>query len=604
MLAALKAVEEGVCVSKAARDFDIPRSTLYDRVRGKVVHGVKPGPEPYLSQTEEKELGSYLKHCAKIGYGKTRRDVLCIVESAASERGKLRSTHVSDGWWRRFKERQGDLSLRQGDSTAHVRMDAMNRETIDHYFMLLRETLTTHGLMDKPSQIYNVDESGVPLNPRPPKIVTTKGRVTKKVRYRTSGRKGQVTVVGCANASGQAIPPMIIYDAARLNPAWTRDEVPGTKYGLSSNGWINTDLFEAWFLEHFLENAVSARPLFLLLDGHSTHYQPQVIRLAVEHNCIILCLPPHTTHEAQPLDVGVFAPLKVQWTRVCHEFYQKYPGSVVTKFNFSRLFSQAWCLAVTPVNIISGFRRAGVYPLDRNVLTLTEVCNPPTALESEALSSSNTTTVASVINVEITPVSTMPSAAHTDLDESADVPAGTSAMNTQLDSAAVSVENLSAEEVERFERRYNEGFDLPDPVYQAWVKVHHPDTSTSPLTSKGLEPSLAELFSAVPPQSPVTLDVRLTPVSSSGLTSSGVPSSGSTSSGVPSSGSTSSGVPSSGSSSSGVPSSASTSSGVPSSGSTSSGVPSSGSLSLRFVTLPLPSSRKRYPVVTPLLLPQ
>ena len=184
-----------------------------------------------------------------------------------------------------------------------------------------------------------------------------------------------------------------------------------------------------------------------------------------------------------------------------------------------------------------------------------------------------------MINVEITPVSTMPSAAHTDLDESADVPAGTSAMNTQLDSAAVSVENLSAEEVERFERRYNEGFDLPDPVYQAWVKVHHPDTSTSPLTSKGLEPSLAELFSAVPPQSPVTLDVRLTPVSSSGLTSSGVPSSGSTSSGVPSSGSTSSGVPSSGSSSSGVPSSASTSSGVPSSGSTSSGVPSSGSSS-------------------------
>ena len=217
--------------------------------------------------------------------------------------------------------------------------------------MLLHETLTTHGLMDKPSQIYNVDESGVPLNPCPPKIVTTKGRVTKKVRYRTSGRKGQVTVVGCANASGQAIPPMIIYDAASLNPAWTRDEVPGTKYGLSSNGWINTDLFEAWFLEHFLENAVSARPLFLLLDGHSTHYQPQVIRLAVEHNCIILCLPPHTTHEAQPLDVGVFAPLKVQWTRVCHEFYQKYPGSVVTTFNFSRLFSQAWCLAVTPVNI-------------------------------------------------------------------------------------------------------------------------------------------------------------------------------------------------------------------------------------------------------------
>ena len=126
---------------------------------------------------------------------------------------------------------------------------------------------------------------------------------------------------------------MIIHDTARLNPAWTRDEVPGTKYGLSSNGWINTDLFEGWFIEHFLENAVSARPLFFLLDGHSTHYQPEVIRLAMEHDCIMLCLPPDTTHESQPLDVGSPCAFKTQWTQICHNFYQKNPGRIVTKFN-------------------------------------------------------------------------------------------------------------------------------------------------------------------------------------------------------------------------------------------------------------------------------
>jgi hypothetical protein len=36
MLLALKAVKEGVSVSKAAQDFDVPRSTLYDRVSGRV----------------------------------------------------------------------------------------------------------------------------------------------------------------------------------------------------------------------------------------------------------------------------------------------------------------------------------------------------------------------------------------------------------------------------------------------------------------------------------------------------------------------------------------------------------------------------------------
>ena len=59
-------------MSRASRDFGVPRSTLHDRVSGRVVHGVKPGPKPYLDNAEEKELGSYLKHCAKVGYGKTR----------------------------------------------------------------------------------------------------------------------------------------------------------------------------------------------------------------------------------------------------------------------------------------------------------------------------------------------------------------------------------------------------------------------------------------------------------------------------------------------------------------------------------------------------
>ena len=251
-------------------------------------------------------------------------------------------------------------------------MDAMNHETIDHYFSLLHDTLVTHYLLDKPAKLYNVDETGVLFNPRPPKIVSTKGRETKKVRHLSSGHKGQITFVVCANAAGQSIPPMVIFDAAKLNSAWTKSEVRGTKYGLSPNGWIKTDLFEGWFIEHFIENAVSARPLFLLLDVHSTHYQPQVIRFAMEHDSIVLCLPPHTTHESQPFDVGVFAPLKVQWSGVCHDLYQNNPGKIITKFNFSYRFSKAWYQAITPLNIMAGYRKAGVYPYNPKALAITE----------------------------------------------------------------------------------------------------------------------------------------------------------------------------------------------------------------------------------------
>ena len=47
-------------------------------------------------------------------------------------------------------ERQPQLSLRRGDATAHVRMNAVNQEAIEGSFDLLKETLNKHGLMDSP----------------------------------------------------------------------------------------------------------------------------------------------------------------------------------------------------------------------------------------------------------------------------------------------------------------------------------------------------------------------------------------------------------------------------------------------------------------------
>ena len=103
-----------------------------------------------------------------------------IVENVAKEKGLLKvDEKVTDGWWRRFMERQPQLSLRRGDATAHVRMNAVNKETIDGYFDLLEETLNVHGLMNSPGQLYNMDKSGIPFDFRPPNIIES---ITQKSR--------------------------------------------------------------------------------------------------------------------------------------------------------------------------------------------------------------------------------------------------------------------------------------------------------------------------------------------------------------------------------------------------------------------------------------
>ena len=61
--------------------------------------------------------------------------------------------------------------------TAMVCLDAMkNREALVNYFSLLKSTLEDNDVMDKPSQIYNVDESGVPLDHRSTYVLTKKGQ--------------------------------------------------------------------------------------------------------------------------------------------------------------------------------------------------------------------------------------------------------------------------------------------------------------------------------------------------------------------------------------------------------------------------------------------
>ncbi len=164
------------------------------------------------------------------------------------------------------------------------------------------------------------------------------------------------------------LPPTVIFEGKYLNFQWTLGEVPGTFYGMSGKGWTDQELFLHWVQKYFLRYAVPGRPLLLILNGHSSHYEPASIELARKEGIILFCLPPHTTQDSQPLDCTVFGPLKRHWSDVCHEFQQTHPGMVISKLNVSEHFAEAWLRALTPSNIIAGFRKCGIHPLNRNAI--------------------------------------------------------------------------------------------------------------------------------------------------------------------------------------------------------------------------------------------
>ena len=109
MKGALEAVKGGLMgVNKASMNFGVPRTTLRDRISGRVEHGAKSGPTPYLTEKEDQELASFLKQASRIGYGKTKKEVLAV-----EKKGLPVKKFNGEGWWQRFMSRHERLSLRR-----------------------------------------------------------------------------------------------------------------------------------------------------------------------------------------------------------------------------------------------------------------------------------------------------------------------------------------------------------------------------------------------------------------------------------------------------------------------------------------------------------
>ena len=213
------------------------------------------------------------------------------------------------------------------------------------------------------------------LDPCPPKIIAVKG--IKHPTSITTGDKTQITTLACCSVAGYVIPWLVVFDQKTLKPEMTTGEVPGTMYGLSSNGWMDEKLFELWFKHHFLMHSPSCRLILLMMDGHSTHFEPSVICMAAKEEVVLFFLPPHSTHLTQPLDKECFGPLKAAWKEVCHDYLTRNPGKVVTRYSFSQLFGKAWIRSMNMPNVIAGFRTTAIFPFNRNaLLSVTESQTP------------------------------------------------------------------------------------------------------------------------------------------------------------------------------------------------------------------------------------
>ena len=160
------------------------------------------------------------------------------------------------------------------------------------------------------------------------------------------------------------MPPYIIYKCQRLYSQWCPNNIiKGVIYNCTKSGWTDDNCFLDYLNKMFIPNTKHLpRPLLLIFDGHYSHLSIKVTRLAMENNIHFLCLPSHSTHLLQPLDIYTLKYVKQQWKQLLWE-RNKTSSKPIEKREFVQLFSKLYDFALIP-RCSMAFAKSGVYSFD------------------------------------------------------------------------------------------------------------------------------------------------------------------------------------------------------------------------------------------------
>ena len=237
---------------------------------------------------------------------------------------------------------------------------------LDEWLSGYEKFIHAQGLRNRPSQIWNCDESGFDLQGRSGKFL---GPSTKEKPYQiTTGTKEHITVLPCFNACGQWIPPYYLFAGKRIPVTYNPLDggVPGSAFSMTESGYMDTPSFYMWLANHFIPQLPPARPVVLLVDSHESHID---LELARKNGIHIYALLKNATHLVQPADVGLFGAMKQTWYKNARRHSQSNPNTDINKKNFCSVFRATWDDVMRPSLLVDAFRTSGIFPLDRAQIT-------------------------------------------------------------------------------------------------------------------------------------------------------------------------------------------------------------------------------------------
>lgn len=379
--AAVQEVLNGSSIREVSKHYSISYSALQRHVHKakNLPDGVTFEHQPNLcirqifSPQQEQMLANYLKKCSRMHYGLTTAQT----KQLAYKYAKALNVPVPEKWGDEesagrewlfgFFRRNPDLSLRAPEATSMSRSTSFNKYNVTKFFDNIQSVYERYNFTA--NDIWNCDETGLTTVHKPPRIVAEKG--LKQVGQVTSGERGQlVTFCGFINSAGNTVPPAYIFPRKRNLDVLGHGAPSNSLILGSATGWMTADSFLVVF-KHFVKNVRCTKdtPVVLFLDNHESHVTLEVIEEGRKSGVHLITYPPHCSHRLQPLDVGVYGPLKVRYNQVCDEWMSSNPGKSITIYNIAELSNKAFTLAFSKQNIIKSFEKTGIWPMNRLIFS-------------------------------------------------------------------------------------------------------------------------------------------------------------------------------------------------------------------------------------------
>jgi len=349
-------------VRTLAAAYDVPKSTLQRRLHGTQARSEIVSVNRKLSPIEEQSLVQWILELDRRGFPPYIIDVRRMADALLSARGQdPPPPPVGKKWVSRFIQSQSELQTKWSRRFNSQRAHYEDPAVIAAWFKLVEETRQSYGVLDQ--DIYNFDETGFAMGvAATSKVVTSADRVGRAVVVQPGNREW-VTVIECVNASGWSLPPFVILSGKVHQSSWYRDLPLDWTVGVSDNGWTTNQLGVEW-VKHFNQHTATRTAgvyRLLILDGHSSHATPEFDQFCTENKIITLCMPPHTSHLLQPLDVSCYSPLKRAYGREVEEL-ARHGVYHVDKIDFLTAYTRIRPTVFTPQNIQAGFQATGLVP--------------------------------------------------------------------------------------------------------------------------------------------------------------------------------------------------------------------------------------------------